>query len=59
MSRDLDVLFEASVINYEDNGNSQRPVLAHENVFVEPLIYDGQVGGLSGEESDVDEVVAD
>ena len=43
VSRDLDVLFEADVIDYEQSGRSKRPVLAHENVVVEPIVFDGDV----------------
>ena len=43
VSRDLDVLFEAAVIDYERDGRAKRPVLAHENVLVEPVVFDGQV----------------
>lgn len=43
VSRDLDVLFEAAVIDYERDGRAKRPVLAHENVFVTPVVFDGQV----------------
>jgi predicted transcriptional regulator len=43
VSRDLDVLFEAAVIDYERDGRAKRPVLAHENVFVEPVVFEGKV----------------
>lgn len=43
VSRDLDVLYEADVIEYEQAGRSKRPVLAHENVMVEPIVFDGEV----------------
>lgn len=43
VSRDLDVLFEADVIDYEQSGRSKRPVLAHENVVVKPVVFDGNV----------------
>lgn len=43
VSRDLDVLFEAAVIDYERDGRAKRPVLAHENVLVEPVVFDGAV----------------
>lgn len=43
VSRDLDVLFEAAVIDYERDGRAKRPVLAHENVLVDPVVFDGQV----------------
>lgn len=41
VSRDLDVLFEAEVLDFEQHGRSKKPVLAHENIFVEPLVYEG------------------
>jgi predicted transcriptional regulator len=43
VSRDCDVLYEADVIDYEESGRSKRPVLAHENVVVEPIVFDGDV----------------
>lgn len=43
VSRDLDVLFEAGVIAFEDDGRAKRPVLAHENVLVRPIVFDGEV----------------
>lgn len=43
VSRDLDVLFEAAVIDYERDGRAKRPVLAHENVLVKPIVFEGQV----------------
>jgi len=43
VSRDCDVLYEADVIDYEQEGRSKRPVLAHENVVVEPIVFDGDV----------------
>lgn len=43
VSRDLDVLFEAEVLDFERHGRSKKPVLAHENVFVEPLVFEGTV----------------
>lgn len=43
ISRDLDVLFEADIIDYEQSGRSKRPILAHENVVVEPIVFDGEV----------------
>ncbi|ELZ05720.1 HVO_A0114 family putative DNA-binding protein [Natrialba aegyptia] len=43
VSRDLDILFEADIIDYEQNGRSKKPVLAHENVIVEPIVYNGSV----------------
>ncbi|MCL9818389.1 ArsR family transcriptional regulator [Natronocalculus amylovorans] len=43
VSRDLDILFEADIIKFERNGRAKQPVLAHKNVFVEPIVYDGAV----------------
>lgn len=41
VSRDLDVLFEADVIDYEQDGRAKKPVLAYENIFVEPVLFNG------------------
>ena len=43
VSRDLDVLYEAGVIDFESNGRAKRPVLDKENIFVEPVVFEGQV----------------
>lgn len=43
VSRDLDVLYDANVVDFETNGRAKRPVLAHENVLVRPIIFDGSV----------------
>lgn len=43
VSRDLDVLFEAGIVEFEADGRAKRPVLAHENVFVMPVVFDGSV----------------
>ena len=45
VSRDLDVLFEAEVVDFEEKGRAKKPVLAHENIFVEPVLFNGQVMG--------------
>lgn len=37
VKRDLDVLFECDVIEYEEHGARKAPLLKYENVFVEPL----------------------
>jgi predicted transcriptional regulator len=37
VKRDLDVLFECDVIEYEEHGSRKAPRLKYENVFVEPL----------------------
>ncbi len=36
--RDLDVLFEYSLVEYDEEGGRKRPRLKHEHVFVEPLL---------------------
>lgn len=36
--RDLDVLFEYSLIEYDQNGSRKQPRVKHEHVFVEPLL---------------------
>lgn len=36
--RDLDVLFEYSLIEYDEDRGRKRPRLKHEHVFVEPLL---------------------
>lgn len=43
VSKDLDILSKANIIEYEQKGRSKRPVLQTSNVFVEPIIYDGKV----------------
>lgn len=35
--RDLDLLFEYSLIEYEKEGGKKRPTLKHSHAFVEPL----------------------
>lgn len=57
VSRDLDVLFEAEVIDFEQHGRSKMPILAHENVFVEPLVFEGTAS--TDEESAEDRLPAD
>ena len=37
VKRDLDVLFECDVIEYEEYGARKAPRLKHDNIFVEPL----------------------
>lgn len=37
VKRDLDILFECDVVEYEEVGARKAPRLKHENVFVEPL----------------------
>jgi predicted transcriptional regulator len=36
--RDLDVLFEYSLIEYDEIGRRKQPRVKHEHVFVEPLL---------------------
>lgn len=44
VSRDLDVLYEADLIEYRDgDGRKTVPVLAHYHVWVKPLVYNGDV----------------
>lgn len=43
VSRDLDVLFEADIVNFEKDGRSKKPMMAHEHVVVEPLVLNGDV----------------
>jgi len=37
IKRDLDVLFECDVVEYDEKGARKAPRLKHDNVFVEPL----------------------
>lgn len=57
VSRDLDVLFEAEVLDFEQHGRSKKPVLAHENIFVEPLVLEGMAS--MDEQSAKDRLPAD
>lgn len=43
VSRDLAKLVEAGIVEYEDDGSKKRPVLAHQNVFVKPVVFEGDV----------------
>lgn len=43
VSNDLDVLWEAGIIEYEEVGKTKRPRLAHQNVLVEPIVFEGRV----------------
>lgn len=44
VSRDLDVLYEAEVVDFEEGeGRAKRPVLAHENILVEPIAFAGHI----------------
>ena len=56
VSRDLDVLFEAGVIAFEEVGRAKRPVLAHQNVLVRPIVFDGEVLQETQETGDRDRV---
>jgi predicted transcriptional regulator len=58
VSRDLKILYEAEVIEYESSGRARRPVLAHENIFIKPVVFKGRT--FSEEESeDTSEITAD
>lgn len=52
VSRDLDVLFESGIVDYEQDGRAKRPVLRNETVLVEPLVFEGEVA--SGEDLDAE-----
>ena len=43
VSRDLDVLYEAAVVEFDRDGAAKRPYLTHENVFVTPVVFEGAV----------------
>lgn len=43
VSRDLDVLWEAGVIDYEEQGSAKRPVLVHETILTKPIMWRGEV----------------
>ena len=43
VSRDLDVLFEADIVEFERDGRAKKPRLAHDTVLVEPLVFKGEV----------------
>lgn len=45
VSGDLDELYKANIIDYEQNGRSKRPVLVSPNVFVQPIVFEGDVIG--------------
>jgi predicted transcriptional regulator len=49
VSRDLDVLVEAEVVDYEQDGQAKRPILAHENIFVKPVVVSGRVAATETE----------
>lgn len=38
VSRDLDTLFRNGIIEFDEQGDRKVPVLAHENVFVKPIL---------------------
>jgi predicted transcriptional regulator len=38
VSRDLDVLFENALIEFEQDGRRKIPVLRHETVLIEPIL---------------------
>ena len=37
--KDLGVLFEAGVVDFEEDKNRKRPVLRHKNIFVKPITF--------------------
>lgn len=43
VSRDLTVLYEAGVIDYERDGRNKKPVLSHSTILVEPVMFDGKI----------------
>lgn len=43
VSRDLDILYEAGVVEFETDGRAKKPVLAHETVLIEPIVFKGGV----------------
>lgn len=43
VSRDLDILSEARVVEFEEDGRAKRPTLAHKNIFIEPVVFAGQI----------------
>lgn len=43
VSRDLAKLVKAGIVEYEEDGSKKRPVLAHRNVFVKPVVFEGDV----------------
>lgn len=43
VSRDLEVLYEAGIIEYIQKGRAKKPVLAHKNIFVRPVVFEGTV----------------
>lgn len=58
VKRDLDILYEAGIVEYEQEGRAKRPMLAHENVFVEPVVFDGEHLGASTTKP-IDELAVD
>lgn len=52
VSRDLDVLSAAEIVDFEANGRGKRPVLAHETVVVEPIVFEGAVANVGDADSD-------
>ncbi|WP_135824957.1 HVO_A0114 family putative DNA-binding protein [Halorussus ruber] len=43
VSRDVKKLVEAGIVEYEHNGSKKRPVLAHKNIFVKPVVFKGSM----------------
>jgi len=55
VSRDLEVLFEADVVTFEQDGRAKTPRLAHENIFVKPVVFNSTA---MAEDGRVDELRA-
>ncbi|GAA5061309.1 hypothetical protein ACFFQF_23135 [Haladaptatus pallidirubidus] len=55
--RDLDILYGAGVVEYKQNGRAKRPVLAHKNVFVKPVVFEGEP--MEDINNHTDEIAAD
>lgn len=42
--RDVDLLFESDVVDYETGpNNAKKPVLSHQYIMIRPLVFDGQM----------------
>jgi predicted transcriptional regulator len=52
VSRDLDVLSAAELVDFEADGRAKRPVLAHETVVVEPIVFEGAVANVGDRDSE-------
>lgn len=53
VSRDLDVLFEEGIVDYEEDGRAKRPVLRNDTVLVEPLVFEGEVATETDSDAEV------